>query len=283
MTGARRIGAARRVAALGIALLVLGSGIATFAADEEPSKWEFEFEPYAWVTGTYGTVDVKGHTVNLDVTPRDILDDLFNGDVLAVAAYLSARYDRWSVFVDVMGGGAKANVDETIPTPFCDLSVSAKDTMRFVLADFAVGYRLGEWSLPSRRRPLTVGVYAGARYVHLGNDVSGAIGVIGGRQFSGNVSDTINWADPLIGLRWSVPVLDPVSLDFRGDIGGFGASSDLDWGLVADVRYWLSWTPLSARTYLAAGYRVVAFDRPSSTESVDLQLRGPLVGLGFVF
>jgi hypothetical protein len=69
---------------------------------------------------------------------------------------------------------------------------------------------------------------------------------------------------------------------FSGD-GGFGASSDLDWGLVADVRYWLSWTPLSTRPYLAAGYRVVAFDRTPSAASVDLQLRGPLAGMGFAF
>jgi hypothetical protein len=197
---------------------------------------------------------------------------------------MSVGYERWSLFVDVMGGGAKVDVDQTIPTPFCDLTVSAKDTMRFVIADFALGYRIGEWSLPSRRRPLTLGVYAGARYVHLGNDLSGGVAVIGGRQFSGDVSDTINWADPLIGLRWSVPVLDSVSLTFRGDIGGFGASSDLDWGVDADLRYWLSWRPLSTRPYLAAGYRVVAFDRsPSAAANVNLQLRGPVAGMGFVF
>lgn len=103
----------------------------------------------------------------------------------------------------------------------------AADKAFSVLAGFALGYRIGEWPLPSRRRPFTLGVYAGARCVHLGNDPSGGVGVIGGRQFSGDVSDTINWADP-IGLRFSVPVLDSVSLTIRGDIGGFGASSDLD-------------------------------------------------------
>jgi hypothetical protein len=287
MTKARRNGAAGRVGrglcALGIALVLLGRGTAPFAAEGGPSKWEFEFEPYGWISGTYGTIDVDGHTAHLDVTPYDLLKSLFEGDALAAAGYLSVRYDRWSLFADVMGGGAKVDIDQTIPTPFCDVSVSAKDTMRFVLADFALGYQLGQWSLPSRRRPLTLGVYAGARYVHLGNDLSGGVGVIGGKQFSGDVSGTINWADPLIGLRFSVPVLDSVSLNFRGDIGGFGVSSELDWGLVVDVRYWLSWRPLSTRPYLAAGYRVVAFDRTPSAASVDLQLRGPLAGMGFVF
>ena len=286
MTEARRNGGAGRLGrmrAFGIALLVLCRSTAAFAADEGPSPWEFEFEPYGWIPGTFGSVAVDGHTAYLDVTAGDVLDAVFDGDALAAAGYFSVRRDRWSAFVDVFGGGAKVDIVQTIPTPFCDLSVDAKDTLRFVIADFALGYRLGQWSLPKRRRPLTIGVYAGARYVHLGNDLGGGVGVIGGRQFSGDVSDTVNWADPIIGLRWSVPVLDAVTLDFRGDIGGFGASSDLDWGLVADARYWLSWTLWSARPYLAAGYRLVAFDRSESSDSVDMQLRGPIVGMGFVF
>jgi hypothetical protein len=270
--------------ALGIALILLGCGRASFAAEGEPSKWEFEFEPYGWISGTYGTIGVDGHTAHLDVTPYDLLKSVFEGDALGAAGYLSARYERWSVFADVVGGGAKVDVDETIPTPFCALSVGARDTVRFVLADFGLGYQLGQWSLPSRRLPVALGVYAGARYVHLRDDLSDGVAVIGGKRFSGNVSDTLNWADPLIGFRWSVPVLDSLSLTFRGDIGGFGASSDLDWGLVFDMRYWLSWRPLSTRPYLAAGYRVVGFDRsPSAASSVDLQMRGPLAGMGFVF
>jgi len=268
---------------LGITVVLLGLSTATFAAEEKQSKWEFELEPYGWISGTYGTIGVGGKTAHLDVTPSDLLDALFDGDALALATYFSARYDRWVAFTDVMGGGAKVEINETIPTPRRGLSVNAKDTITFVIADFALGYRLCEWSLPNRQRPSTLGVYAGARYVHLGNDLKGGVGVIDGKQFSGNASDTINWADPLIGFWLSVPVLDSVSFDFRGDIGGFGASSDLDWGLDSDLRYWLSWKPFSARTYLAAGYRVVAFDRTPSAASVNIQLRGPTAGIGFVF
>lgn len=273
----------RGEALLGLALVLVLGSVPAAAGDEAPSAWQFEFEPYAWIPGMYGTVEVDGHTVQLDVTPGDILDALFDGDALAAAGYFSATHDRWTVFADVMGGGAKVDVDQTIPTPFCDLSVNARDEVRFVLADFAVGYRLGQWSVPGRRRPLTLGVYAGARYVHLGNDLSGGIAVIGGKQYGGDVSDTLNWADPLIGLRWSVPLHDSISATFRADIGGFGASSNLDWGLVGDVRYWLSWRPMSTQPYLAAGYRIVAFDRSPDAAQVDMQLRGPVVGMGFVF
>ena len=253
------------------------------AADEEPSPWRFETELYAWIPGMYGTVNVKGHTARLDVTPGDLLSAVFDGDALAAAGYFSVAYDRWSAFADVFGGGGKQDVDEIVPTPFCNLSVNAKDRMRFVIADFALGYELGRFTLPRRRQPLRLGVYAGARYVYLYNKLRGGIAVIGGQQYGGTTSDSLDWADPIVGVRWSVPLLDAVSSTFRADVGGFGASSKLDWGLVFDVRYWLSWHPWSTEPYLAAGYRLVAFDRSPGASTTDLQMRGPLAGMGFTF
>ena len=121
------------------------------------------------------------------------------------------------------------------------------------------------------------------RLTPVSSKLSATGAVVGGRQASVNVFESFAWADPMIGIRWSLPVLDPVSLDFRGDIGGFGASSDLIWGLVGAVRHWLPWTPWSTQPYLAAGYRAVAFDRSPSRGSIDVQFRGPLAGMGVVF
>jgi hypothetical protein len=114
--------------------------------------------------------------------------------------------------------------------------------------------------------------------------LSATAGVVHGAERSANVEDDFAWADPLIGLRWSAPLLDWISLDFRGDIGGFGASSKLTWGLVGTFRVWIPWTPIeSVDPYLALGYRVVDFDRSKSAGTIDLQYRGPLLGLGFAF
>ena len=57
---------------LGVALL--GIGVTGLARAEEQSSWEFEVVPYAWVPGNFGTVNVKGHTADIDVTVRDGLD-----------------------------------------------------------------------------------------------------------------------------------------------------------------------------------------------------------------
>jgi hypothetical protein len=266
--------------AIGLALLaLLAGGIAW--ADERP-HWEFEVAPYAWIPGNFGTATVKGRTANIDVSVRDALDLATSGNAFTAAGYFSIAYDRWSVFADAFGGYAEASVSETIPTRFCTASVAGKAKIKPVLADFALGYRLGQWSLPGRRRPLTVGVYAGARYSFTGIRLNASAGV-GGSSRSDSVSRSFSWADPMIGVRWEVPVFDRVSLDFRGDIGGFGASSDLIWGLVGGARYWLPWTPWSTQPWLGAGYRAAAFDRTSGADSLDLQFRGPTGGMGFVF
>lgn len=256
----------------------------TEPVEDAPSPWHFEIEPYAWISANYGTAHVDGYTAHLAVTPYDVLDAVFDGKALAAGGFFSVGYERWSVFADVFGGGAKVDVDEDIPTPYCTLTVSAKDRVRIVLADFALSYRITQLALPNRARPFELGVYAGARYMHFSNDLSGGVAVVGGKRYGGDASAVNNWADPIIGVRWSLPVLDDVTATFRGDIGGFGASSKIDWGLVGDVRWWLSWRPWSMKPYLAAGYRIVGIDRsPSSSANVDLQIRGPLMGMGFAF
>jgi hypothetical protein len=296
-SGHRRAGAARTTGAMVLALLAAGllpAHAAEHATDTAPAaaegeadpgpKLEFEALLYGWVTGTYGSIGVGDTTVRLDVGPDDVLELLFDGDALAGAGYFSVSWDRFSLFTDTLGGYAETHVRQTIPTQLCcTLKIDAETTMKFVVADFALGYRLGQWTLPKRERPLTLGAYAGARYVYLSNDVDATVGVVGGTQRSAAVFESLDWADPLVGIRWSVPILDPVSLDFRGDIGGFGASSDLTWGLVGALRWWLPFKPFGGTTYLAAGYRVVAFERSPSGGDVDMQMRGPMMGGGGIF
>jgi hypothetical protein len=269
---------------VGLVLLALAPARPMAAEDAPPSPWKFEFALPVWIPGNFGTIDVKGHTAAVDVPVGDVLQLLFDGDALAGEGYFSASYDRFSIFVDAFGGFAKESAQQKIPTPYCTLCLAAKADLWQAIVDVGFGYRLGQWTLPGRQRPLTLGVYAGTRYMHFATKLHGSVGVVGGILRSPNVSDTFNWADPMIGIRWEVPLLDNLSLDFRGDIGGFGASSDLIWGLVGGVRYWLSWKPWSLEPWLGAGYRALAFDRsPSADANLDMQFRGPYLGLGFVY
>jgi len=270
--------------ALGALLVALASSSAVAAEEPAKSPWEFEFALYGWIPGTSLTADVKGHTVHSSVSVKDVLDIVTSGNGMAGGGYAAVGYDRFSLFVDAFGGFLEESMREDIPTRVCTLSASVKGEVRLAIVDFAVGYRLGQWSLPQRRRPVSLGVYAGMRYAHTGIQVDATLGVLGGIGRHGTLFTTINFADPLIGIRWEVPVLDSVSVDFRGDIGGFGASSNLVWGLVGDARYWFSWNPWSLRPWLSLGYKVLSFDRdPGRDAAVDLVFRGPYIALGVVF
>jgi hypothetical protein len=253
------------------------------ATETPPKKWEFEARPYGWISGTFGSMTVKGNTVQVDTTPSDVFQLLIDGNAFAAAGYFALRYDRWSAFVDSDGGYLEETVRETIPTQLCTLTVDAKDKIKLVITDVGFGYRLGEWTLPNRARRFTLGVYAGMRYMHFGNKLNATLGVAHGIQKAATVRDVFDWADPMVGVQWSAPLFNAVSLDFRGDIGGFGVSSDLIWGLDGTVKVWIPWTPFSLHPYAAVGYRVVAFDRGSSADNVNLQFRGPTAGAGFTF
>jgi hypothetical protein len=253
------------------------------AAPEAPSPWQFEVMGYAWISGAFGSATVKGNTVQFAVTPGDLFNLLFQGNAFAGAVYFSAAYDRFFMFVDTDGGYLEASVNQRIPTQLCTLTVAARDKLFLNGTAVAFGYQLGQWTLPGRSRPFTLGVFAGTRYQHFGNHLSARVGVIHGAQAASNVSQAFNWADPMIGVRWSLPVLDSVSLDFRGTIGGFHASSNLIWGLLGHVKYWLPWKPYGLAPYVAAGYQVAAFDRSNSAGNIQLQFRGPMTGLGFTF
>jgi hypothetical protein len=254
------------------------------AARAEEPRWQFEALPYAWLPGNFGTLDVKGRSVSFATTVRDGIDLATAGNAMFAAGYFSLSRDRWSAFADAFGGYAEESVVENIPTRFCTVSVKTRAEIRPVFVDFAIGYRLGQWSLPERRRPVSLGVYGGVRYMHFGSHVSTAAGVPGAPGRSSAISSSFDWADPMIGARWEIPALDRLSVEFRGDIGGFGASSELVWSLLGGVRYWLAWTPFSTRPWLGAGYRAVAFDRDfGAGDNIDMQFRGPYGGVGLLF
>src|SRR5262245_7025117 len=276
-----------RIAALGVILLA-GASAALAAEEQTPQPaagWQFDVMPYAWLPDTVATVQVKGRTASVDVTIGDVLTLLWHGDAMTAGGYFAARYDRWSAFVDAYGGFLNAGSSVHIPTRACGcLHVGAIADLRPVVLDVAFGYQLGEWSLPQRRRPISLGVYLGTRYTYLGTTLNVEGGVLRGTQLTRQVSNSLNAAHPLIGVRWEVPLLDSLSLDFRGDIGGLPTNSQLTWGLVSGVRYWPGWELFGIQTWLAAAYKLVAFKRDFDNENaLDLQLRGPLLALGFPF
>src|SRR5262245_11475290 len=278
------------------ALLALASrNVFAEETSGEKKRWELEVLPYVWIPGNFGTLEAGGRTAHANVSVKDSLDLATAGNAFTSSAYFELRWDRLFTYLDGFGGYVDEHVRETRAFPriprLGTVGVDAKLKMKPVLMDFGVGYRLGEWSLPNRKRPLTLGLFAGARYYwfYSRTRAAASVAITLPRRSAAihraiDVSKTFDWADPFVGVKWEVPLLDCLSLEFRGDIGGFEAGSDVAWNLVSGLRYWPSTTIFSAHPWVGAGYRAVGFNYTAGSDSeVDLQFRGPYGGLGLLF
>src|SRR5262249_12083131 len=130
-----------RMALASLMLLLAASAVS--AAEEEPAPgWQFEAMPYLWISGAFGTVQVRGRTAHVHTTLGDVLTLLWHGDAFTMGGYFAARYDRWSFFTDAYGGFLDQSVIETVPTPrFPNVHVRVGATLKLnpVIADFAFG------------------------------------------------------------------------------------------------------------------------------------------------
>jgi hypothetical protein len=88
-------------------ILLLVVAIVPARAEEASSKWEFDAQLYAWIPGNYGSVTVKGNTIDIGISPNDVLNLLWKGDALAGAAYFSLGYEPFSFMIDSFGGFAE--------------------------------------------------------------------------------------------------------------------------------------------------------------------------------
>src|SRR5262249_23486137 len=140
----------------------------------------------------------------------DILKDL---DMI-VAGSLYARYHRWELFAD----GQYLKLSDTAKLRgflFQEANVGLKSAF----AEAFLGFRV------INCRTANLSLYAGARYNYMSADFH----VRGARLQSIRAFGEIDWVDPVIGASGKVHVYKPISFYAKGDIGGFGAASDLAW------------------------------------------------------
>lgn len=81
-----------------------------------------------------------------------------------------------------------------------------------------------------------------------------------------------------MGIRARYNFSDDWYAAFRGDVGGFGISSDLTVNLFAALGY-----ELSERTTLELGYRYLSIDYSRGGFTYDVDTKGPFMGIGFTF
>jgi hypothetical protein len=214
----------------------------------ETNKWSCDISLYGLAAGMSGDVTVRGVPADVDLGFDQIWDNLEFGAMGTVRI----GYGRWALNADVIYMGLQASKNG-------------------VSLDFE------QWMVEpslSFRILRNVELLAGARYNNLSGDVTGPLGR--------NPSGTQEWWDPIVGGKLSLPLGEKFSLNFRGDVGGFGVSSDLTWQAYPSVRW-----QVSRGCSIDAGYRWVYTDYTTGSGGAefkyDMLTQGPQLGVTFHF
>ena len=127
-----------------------------------------------------------------------------------------------------------------------------------------IGYRL------INREKIKIDALTGFRYWHLGQTLEFSPSRLG-LSFNGSQ----NWADPLVGGRIEVPLSPKLAVSIFGDVGGWGAGSQLDYQIGGILGY--KWKP---KWTLQAGWRYLDVDYRGAT-IYDAATSGVAIGVTY--
>jgi opacity protein-like surface antigen len=258
-----------------------------------PPDIEFRIGIPGWITGLEGDFGVRGIVTEQDVKFTDILKRL---DMIAVGS-LYARYHRWEIFAD--GQYMKLSDTAVLPGLLFD---TARVSLKSAFAEAFLGYRLINCENAS------LSVFAGARYNYMSADLQIAkdsdprfpiLRELLGIPLSLRRSGSIDWVDPVIGMKGKLHVWKPVSLWAEGDVGGFDANGDSAFALTrkgrrpvleqvssSDWSYQLQGgveIQLTRWMWSQIGWRYLRYDYVSAGFTNKTELNGPFVQTGVNF
>ncbi|HSP63843.1 MAG TPA: hypothetical protein VLQ90_12730 [Pyrinomonadaceae bacterium] len=239
---------------------------------ETPPPTELRIGLPGWMSGLSGDFGVKGVVTDQDVKFLDLLKRI---DMIAVGS-IFYRYHRWEFFAD--GQYIRLSDTAELRDIFFD---QAHVALKTAFAEGFVGYRLVNC------QKATLSLFAGARYNYMSGDINiernpdprfPLIVARLGIPANLNVYGEKGWVDPVVGASGRVHLWKPVSLWAKGDIGGFGAASDLAWQLQGGVEI-----QVTRSMWSAIGWRYMKNDYTSGGFTNKTALSGPYLETGFNF
>jgi hypothetical protein len=219
--------------------------------------WHFSVSPYLWLPGVHGTLGVRNQSASIHASPGDLLSHFRFGLMGAV----EPRYKRFVMPFDMMWIRLQDNKGVPNLGDVTDRSVTVKGSEFLLTQKF--GYRVINSEM------IKADALAGFRYWHFGqNLIFNPSGI--------NFSKSQNWVDPLVGGRVQVFLSPKIVVDALGDVGGWGAGSQLDYQFAALLGYRIKpkWT-------LQAGFRYLFINYTNGTSFVDLVTSGVIFGVTY--
>jgi hypothetical protein len=228
----------------------------TAGADD---KWHVSVSPYLWLPGVHGDLGVRGRDVGFKASAGDLLSHFRFGLLGAV----EARRNRLLLTNDLIF--MRLSADNGLPFPRLG-AISANVTANILLLTPKIGVRL------INSEKIKIDALTGFRYWHFGENLTFSPGTLGL-----NYSPSQNWVSPLVGGRIEAPLSPKLALIIAGDVGGWGAGSQLEYQIAGVLSYQLKpkWTA-------QAGFRYLNVDYMGSGNAggvVNLTLSGVVIGV----
>lgn len=228
------------------------STITTAPADDD--GWRFRGAMYGWGQALDGEIGIRGLEADVNLDFKDILEDLN----FAAMGVFEIGKGRWSFLADINYAEVGDSVSPLPTAPNLIVEFEQKQFLGNFLAIYQV---IGN-------PEMKLDVFGGARVNWIDFELSAGPGI----------TKDETWVDPVIGARFEAPLPNDFFFRALGDIGGFGAASDLTWQALAGFGW-----RFSESGALLLGYRAIGTDYQSGDFSYDLTTHGPVLGAEFKF
>jgi len=241
------------------------------------SSWNYEWYIDLWVPAAPVTLISGDIEVELPESARTIYRALNFSSMMR----FKARKGPLGLFVNPIYYNGTWE-DEFMKFPLAGREYKLNE--RAFLVDYGVSYEIGRWGIGKNgiSREITLEPYAGFRwfYDNLTLKVEPGLILDGFKKYI-----NVNINAPIIGLQSRANLSNSWDVLFVGDYGGFDVDNmDKTFQLATYFEYNFNWgknKDKSARAYL--GYRYLYLEGENDKTYVDVAVKGPIVGIGFLF
>ena len=266
----------------------------------DPDPWRFRVALYGWAPSVAGSLTARGQTVDVSASFIQILQK--SDSLLGYMGYFEADKGKVGFYLDTVWaklGFASSSTSSRNPVAGLQISTSSNTAVTYSFAIIEAGglYEFAKWAHAPGSFTALDGLL-GFRYwnstIDLNFDfnatadftrLSNALGR--NFEFSRGLaiarSGSLDWFDPVIGLRLRHQFTPSQEIMLRGDVGGFGFQSNFQWQAVGVYSY--AWQFTGYQLAALAGYRALGVDysNTGNSNSLNLVLHGPIIGLSVRF
>jgi hypothetical protein len=270
------------------------------AAAGDPDDWRFRIALYGWAPSVAGSVTAHGQTVDVNASFIQILQK--SDSLIGYMGYFEADKGRVGLYLDTVW--AKLGFDSSLSSyrnPIAGLKISTSSntavTYTFTIIEAGGLYEIARW--PGSPGSFTaLDGLLGFRYwnnsIDLNFDFVGTVdftrlsNLLGrdvqfSRSFAIARSGSIDWVDPLVGLRLRHQFTPSQDVLLRGDVGGFGFQNRFEWQAVGVYSY--AWQFTGYQLAALIGYRALSVNATNdfNGNGANLILHGPIIGVSVRF